>query len=280
MKRILITGTTSGLGLETAKALVKEGHHIIMACRNMDKGRLIQEQLLKNCPNAQVDLLHLDLSSFESIIAFSKIFNEKYTYLDVLINNAGVFCDSHQTTVEGYEMTMGVNYLGQYLLTQLLIDVLKVPSDARIVNVSSKAGFFGKLNIRLDWMKNHPHGFKAYSASKLAQLMFTINLSEKLKDDHITVNAAHPGSVATNIWKGSSLMMKMMAPIAKMRYSTPEVACKTSVYLAVASELDGITGQLYQKEHQVMKFNQRVCDKETQKRLSEHTENILKDYLS
>lgn len=278
MKRVLITGTTSGLGKETALALAKEGHHIVMACRNMDKARALKESITSTTSNTNIDVMYLDLSSFESIMAFSKSFYDKYAYLDVLINNAGVFSDKHAYTEEGFEMTMGVNFVGQYFLTRLLIGALKIAHNASIINISSKAGFYGKLQIKPDVFKTHPHGFKAYSNSKQAQLMFTIYYAEQLKDLNISVNAVHPGSVATNIWTGKSLLMKIIGPINQKRYDRPEDACKTAVYLAGTNDLNE-TGKLFEKIDQIMTYPDRVNDENKIQELMVYTDELIRPYI-
>lgn len=271
--RILITGTTSGIGYETAKALSKN-HQVIMAVRNLDKGKAIKRELGEN-----VDLMYLDLSSFDSILAFRKAFYNKYAYLDVLINNAGVFSDTRSFTEEGFELTMGVNYVGPYLLTKLMIGALKISEHGRIINVSSKAGFHGNIVIEKDFMKNHPHGFKAYSASKQAQLMFTQYFSRQLKDLNITVNAVHPGSVATNIWKGQSLLMKIIGPINRRRYSDPKDACKTVVYLAESGDVIDQSGELFGPDQEIMELPHQVTDESVIQELMIYTEELLIPYI-
>lgn len=271
--RILITGATSGLGLATLKALYKK-HQMIIAVRNMDEGKRLKKNL-----DESIDVMYLDLASFDSIKAFHKALTNKYAFIDVLINNAGVFSDKRAYTDDDFELTMGVNYIGQYFLTRLLVNTLKVSDYSRIINVSSKAGFYGKLNIESDFMKNHPHGFKAYSASKKAQLMMTQYFSKKLKAFNITVNAVHPGSVSTNIWKGTSLLMKLMGPINRKRYASPDDACKVILYLVESEDVKYRTGRLYGPDLKAMEQPSSITKEDYIKPLIEYTEALIRPFI-
>ena len=272
---IVITGTTSGLGLETAKQLAKMDVHLVLAVRNTSLAKEQADAMIRETGNENIEVMSLDLSSFRSIEAFASLFTDKFDSLDVLINNAGVFCDTAKRTTEGFEMTMGVNFIGNYYLTKLLTDVIKKGDQPRIVNVASKAGYYGKINVKEGFMKNHSHGFPAYSASKLAQIWMTIYLAEELKEDHVTVNAVHPGQVATGIWKGDSLLMKLVAPINKRRYANPMDACATSVYLASSADVKDLTGKLFENKSQVMTYNDRILDQAKMHDLMAYTERLI-----
>lgn len=279
MKRILITGATSGLGRATATCLAEQGHHVIMACRNMDKARRLKTSLVKRTKNEKIEVMYLDLASFESILAFSKVFHDKYAYLDVLINNAGVFSDKKAYTTEGFELTMGVNLIGQYLLTRLLIDTLKMAGTARIVNVGSKAGFYGRCHIKPDIFKTYPHGFRAYAASKAAQIMLIHYYSQQLKDLGIYINGVHPGKVATNMWCGKSLLMRFLGPINKRRYDPPERACQTIVHVAVSEALSKATGMMFEKLDQELKIPQHLRDENRIQELVNYMEDLIRAYI-
>jgi NAD(P)-dependent dehydrogenase (short-subunit alcohol dehydrogenase family) len=271
----LITGTTSGLGLETAKRLAAMNVHLVLAVRNTNLAEEQAKKMREDTGNHDIDVLPLDLSSLSSIKSFEKELINRYDYLDVLINNAGVFCDSKKKTTEGFEMTMGVNFVGNYYLTTLLLPFLKKGNSPRIVNIVSKAGYFGQINVKEHVFKNHPHGFRAYSASKLCQIYMNIYLSEQLEKDRITVNAVHPGEVATGIWKGDSLLMKLIAPINKKRYTKPEVACETILYVATSKDLDSVTGKLYENTNQQMTYNKRILNKEKMNQVINYTNELL-----
>lgn len=274
-KRILITGATSGIGLKTAESLAEKGHELILACRNLELAESIRDRLISSYNNPKIDLVYLDLSSFKNIKKFIDDFNQEYAYLDVLINNAGAFFDKKHLSEDGYEKTMAVNFLGQVLLTEGLLPPLKTVEHARIINICSKAAFSGKLNLTETMFVDQAPNFKAYSASKLAQLMYTIELSDRLKDNHITVNAVHPGSVATGIWKGESLLMKLVSPMMMKKADLPEVAAQTPVYLATSPDVRYKTGEMYEKVDHVMTLPHHKLESKTIENLMALTYEIL-----
>ena len=265
-KIAIITGATSGIGLESAKDLAGKGFKVVMACRNIEKAACQAGDIINQNGNLDVEVFPLNLASLESIRAFASKYCASYDKLDVLVNNAGVFCDKLKKTEDGFEMTMGVNYLGPFLLTRLLLPVLKNTTGARVINITSKAAFHAKLNLDKDPFSNRTYGFKAYAASKLAQILFTIDLAEELEDTGVTVNAAYPGRVATNIWKGTSLMMKIVAPIMMRKSISAEEGAKTGIYLAESPFLEGVTGKLFENE-QIIEYNQTCRDIVMRKKL-------------
>lgn len=277
-KIVIITGATSGIGLETTRELAKLGYHIVMACRNKRKAVLLKDEIISESGNENIDVMEVDLSSFDSIRKFTEEYNEKYDRLDILINNAGLFSDTARKTIEGFELTMGVNYLGNYLITNLLLDSLKKAENSRIIFISSKAAYYGSLKLKENCFKNHAHGFKAYSASKLAITLYAIYLSETLKEFNITVNAVHPGQVATNIWKGDSLLMKIMGPINMRKYDSPVKAAVTGIYLASSEAVEGVTGKLFEEKDHIMKYNRKLLDRKLMVDLIEYTGKLIKQF--
>jgi len=270
-KIVLITGANSGIGKETAKSLAKMGATIIMACRNIELSMEAQKEIKDVSRDGNVELMKLDLSSIESIRKFTADFVNRYDQLHVLINNAGVFCEAREETEDGFEKTMGVNYFGMFLLTHLLLPIIKKTEKARIINITSKAAFHGNLRFEdLNFRKQY-HGFKAYSASKLAVILFTQQLSRELKGSGIVVNSVHPGgAVATNMWKGNTLMMKVMGRIIKLFSSSPKEGAETSVYLATSLDVEGITGKLFHK-NEVMKYSNNCLDLQLQNKLWDYS---------
>ena len=185
-KTILITGANSGLGLEAAKVLSKKGARVIMAVRNLQKGNAALEEIKKENPNAKLDLMQLDLSDFDSIRQFSSVFHTKYTQLDVLINNAGVMDPAQrEVTKQNFEIQFGTNHLGHFLLTGLLLEVLKKTPNSRIAVQSSLVHKLKHLKPDiyfddLNWEKYY-NSMQAYAQSKLANLFFAYELDRKLK---------------------------------------------------------------------------------------------------
>lgn len=216
-KTFLITGATSGLGFEAAKVLSKKGGHIIMTARNLQKGKEALEAIKKENPNARLDLMQLDLADFQSIRKFSANINANYSKLDVLVNNAGVMNPpKREVTKQNFEVQFGTNHLGHFLLTGLLLDILKNTPNSRISVQSSIVHktesmkpdiHFNDLNFEKSYNRD-----QAYAQSKLANLLFAYELDRRLKANNINtiVTAAHPGYTKTNLQANSGFMMAVI----------------------------------------------------------------------
>lgn len=201
-KTILVTGANSGIGFEATRLFAKKHAEVIMACRSMERGQTAFDSIKKEFPTAKLVLVSLDLSSFQSIHKCSEVVHNKYDHLDILLNNAGIMMVPFGKTVDGLELQQGVNHFGHFLLTSLLFDLLKQGSDARIVNISSIAHRFGKMNFKdLFYDKTSYKPAFAYGRSKLENLLFTYELARRVKeaDLPIKVLAAHPGVSSTNL---------------------------------------------------------------------------------
>ncbi|HET9570043.1 MAG TPA: oxidoreductase [Bacteroidales bacterium] len=206
-KRVLITGGTSGIGLETARVLSLKNAEVILTARSVEKGAAAVEKIKGEYPSANVGWMILDLSDLDSIQAFSEAFHAKFTQLDRLINNAGVmYPASRETTKQNFELQFGTNHLGHFALTALLFDLLKATPESRITTQSSIAHtVLDHLNMQdLNWEKTY-NRTKAYSQSKLANLLFTYELDRQIKFHglNILANAAHPGVTNTNLFRTS-----------------------------------------------------------------------------
>ncbi len=247
-KLALVTGASSGIGLETARGLAREGCRVVMACRNLKKAIPLAKGIIEECGEGAVEVMALELGSFQAICDFADTFKSKYRRLDILINNAGVFTDRRQTTADGFELTIGVNYLAHYLLTRLLLPQLLAAPAARIINVTSRAGLYGKLQVDENFFKGNAVGFKAYAASKMAQMLFTIELAEELGSAGVKVNAAYPGRVATNIWQGGGLLTRMIGRMMMRKSVSAEVGAKTGIYLALSPSVAETSGKLFFEE--------------------------------
>ena len=235
-KTVLITGGSAGIGASTATRLAELGAHVVVSCRDIDKGR---RYFASHSQAANIDTLPLELGSFSSIRAFSTDVLSRYPKIDVLINNAGILPVEYSFTEDGYESAFGVNFIGHFLLTQLLLDRLIASAPARIIHVSSAAhtratpdieAFFSpsrEQERKFRWMKH-------YSQSKLANILHSNWLAEQLRGTGVTSNALHPGLVNTEIIRGFPRWMEWAW---KWMSKTPQQGAQTSVYLASNEEL-------------------------------------------
>jgi retinol dehydrogenase 14 len=282
-KICIITGSNSGIGKETAIGLARMGATIVMVVRDRERGEKARTEIVKQTGNDSVDLMICDLSSMDSIRKFAEEFKKKYDRLDVQINNAGASFNKRELTSEGFERNFAVNYLGPFLLTHELLDLLKSSAPSRIINVSSGLAKNGKVDLDdLQGEKNYS-GTKFYSPSrspgydnaKLMLIMFTYELARRLKDSGVTVNVLMPGFTATNLGKSSGslssyIMFKMVRP---MQQSAGKGA-ETSIYLASSDEVKDITGKCFAKKKEVASCPASY-EEELQKRLWYKTENML-----
>lgn len=264
-KICMITGANSGIGKATALGLAKMGATIIMVCRNKDRGEKALEDIKKEVENGTVDLMIADLSTQKAIHQLVKEFKERYQFLHVLINNAGVNLSRCMLTEDGIETTFAVNYLAQYLLSNLLLDVLKASSPARIVNVASSV--LAK-NIDFENLNGEKHyrQLNAYGQSKLAVILFTYELSRRIEGTGVTVNCLHPGYVKTNMIKNFRKFVKYFYPLIGLFMKKPKKGAKTSIYLASSSEVEGVSGKYFKKRKEVESMK-AVYDEEIAKRL-------------
>jgi NAD(P)-dependent dehydrogenase (short-subunit alcohol dehydrogenase family) len=247
-KICLITGGTSGIGQQTALALARQGARVVITYR--DKGKAIETgNNIVAKTGAVIDIFYCELSDFASIRKFAAEFISKYERLDVLINNAGIWETPRKLSADGIELNFAVNHLAPFLLTNLLLNMLRNSAPARIIIVSSNA--HKNTDIRFDdiEMRDKFNGFMAYSQSKLANVLFSIHLAEMLKQEDVTVNCVHPGVVATKIFDNIG---KMAASMARVFMISPQKGAETTVYLATSDEVSNITGKYFDKKKVVI----------------------------
>ena len=204
-KVVVVTGANSGLGFEASKTLAENGAMVVMTARNMEKGERARAEILREAPNATLDLMQLDVGDLASVRAFVDAFKERYHRLDILLNNAGVMAIPRQLTPDGFEMQLGVNHLGHFALTGLLLDVIVKTPGARIHNVSSSANYTGSINFD-DLMGEKDYSrWGAYGQSKLANVFFTFELQKRLTAAGVdtVANVSHPGLVMGNLQANS-----------------------------------------------------------------------------
>jgi NAD(P)-dependent dehydrogenase (short-subunit alcohol dehydrogenase family) len=267
-KIVLITGANSGIGKVASLALAKMGAQVVMVARNKERGEAARAEIVKESGNSSVDLLLADLSSLESVRQLSREFQSKYRRLDVLVNNAGLFNQRRNVTVDGYENTFETNYLSSFLLSNLLLDLLKKSAPSRIINVSSVGHYNGHINFDdLNLEKNYG-GWKAYGQSKLALVLFTHQLAKKLEGTGVTVNALHPGTVATHIWSRPLGPFGFIMALPKLFMISPQKGADTIVYLAASDEAANISGE-YLEKSRVKKSSDESYDDDVAQRLWE-----------
>ncbi len=244
----LITGANSGIGKATALGLAKMGATVVLVSRDRARGEQAQSEIKAQSDNPNIDLLLADLSSQQSIRQLADDFKQRYSQLHVLINNAGVFSPRKRLTVDGIDMVFAVNQLAPFLLTNLLLDVLKASAPARIVNVSS--GSHEANYLKLDDLQSEEHyrPMRAYGQSKLALVLFTYELARRLEGTGVTANCLHPGFVATNIaQRGLPPPVRLLAKPIFLFGISPEQGARTSIYLASSPDVEGVTGKYFVK---------------------------------
>lgn len=245
----MVTGATSGVGKATALELARMGATVVMVGRDRAKGEAVQSEIKTRSGNDNIDLLLADLSVQASIRQLAENFQQHYTQLHVLINNAGVYMLTRRETVDGLEMTFAVNQLAPFLLTNLLLDVLKASAPARIVSVSSASHESASLDMDDLQSKKRYTFMGSYGQSKAALVMFTYELARRLDGTGVTANCLHPGFVATNI--AQSGVGPFVRAVVKFIFSnfgiSPEEGAKTSIYLATSPEVEGVTGKYFVK---------------------------------
>ncbi len=274
-KTVLISGATNGIGKQSALELAKMGAQVVIIGRNKAKTEETLREIQTASGNQDVHMLLADLSSMADVRRVAGDFRKQFKRLDVLLNNAGGVFNTRQETVDGYEMTFALNHLSYFLLTNLLLDMLKANAPSRIVNVSSEAQSGGALDFDDLQLKTSygMGGFKAYAQSKLMNVMFTYELARRLAGTNVTANVLHPGFVNSGFGKNNQGLMQIVMSIATLFAINVENGAKTSVYLASSPEVAGVTGKYFDKS-KAKKSSCSSYDEAAQKRLWEISEQL------
>ncbi len=247
-KVCLVTGANSGIGKATAAGLARLGCTVVMVCRDKSRGKDALAEIKAKSGNDSVDLMLADLSSMQSVRGLASEFRRRYGGLHVLVNNAGLFVLRRTTTVDGLETTFEVDYLSHFLLTGLLLGLLKESAPSRVVEVSSIAHYRGHIDFEILKGEKGYGGWKAYSQAKLAQVLFTYELARRLKGTGVTANCLHPGAVATNIWGRPLGRLGFLMRLTRLFMIGPEKGAETSIYLACSPEISGVSGKYFTKK--------------------------------
>ncbi len=248
-KTVVITGANTGIGLEAARELARQGARVVMTARNADKGRAAVEDVRTSTGNTRVELVVFDLASLASVREGARAIQEKVSRIDVLVNNAGLVLSERQLTRDGLEATIGINNLGPFLLTHELLPLLEAARPARVVNVASRAhkrvsGIWFDDLMAERW----PYiGFRVYSHSKLANVLFTRELGRRLEGKGVTTYAVHPGVVATGFGADGDVsgLFGLGIRIARRFMIDAVEGAKTTLHCATAPQLEGVTGRYY-----------------------------------
>lgn len=239
-KIVIVTGSSSGIGYETARVLANKNAKVIIAVRNLEKGENAKSRIISQNKKADVDIMKIDLSDLSSVKSFANDFNSKYDKLDLLINNAGVMIPPYSKTKDGFELQFGTNHLGHFALTLQLLNLIKSTPNSRIVNVASNAHKYGNIDFNdLNWEKRKYKAMRSYGDSKIANLYFTKELAKKIDSKNVLVTAAHPGWTATELQRHSGVF-----EFANKFFAMPteQGALPT---LRAATDLDAKSGDYY-----------------------------------
>lgn len=244
-KTVVITGATSGLGKIAAEALAGMGASLILVGRNETRGGQTVAEIKSKTGNSNLTFLTANLSSMAEVKRLAGEINTGVEKIDVLLNNAGAIFMNRQTTIDGYEMTLALNHLSPFLLTNLLMNKLIGAPAARIVTVSSMAHRFANLDFNDLMSQKGYSAWRVYGTSKLANILFTYQLANNLKDTPVTANTLEPGFVKTNFGRSNGGIYKIMVSISMILAISPEQGAKTSIYLASSPEVEGVNGKFF-----------------------------------
>lgn len=246
-KVCLVTGASSGMGLVTARELAVMGATVVMLCRNRAKGEAAQAEIkAASSGNDRVDLIVADLSNLSEVGRAAHEFKQRHPQLHILINNAGGINAERKVTSDGLEATFATNYLAPFLLTNLLLDVLRASAPARIINVSAAAQKIGKIDFADLQGSHHYNALKAYAQSKLAQVYFTYELAERLAGTGVTVNALDPGHVVSHFNNSTRGLLHVIAAVIYLFDGrTVEQGAQTALYLATSPEVERVSGKYF-----------------------------------
>lgn len=272
-KVAVITGANSGIGKETAKALAKQGVIVVMGCRDAERAESARQEIMSESGSSNVVVIPLDLASLQSVRNFAAQFQQQHKHLDLLINNAGLFPFKKQMTEDGFETQFGVNHLGHFLLTHLLMPQLQNAERARVINVASMIHHLGKVDFDSFRGEKRYSPLAAYGQSKLANVLFTRELAQRCKGTNVTAYCLHPGAVGTNIAGRSPVRRTLYKLLGG--YLSPARGAKTSIYLATEPGIESSSGSYYDEHCKVKPGSKRSRDTALAERLWKVSEQLL-----
>ena len=250
-KTVLITGGTSGIGKATAVALAAMGADVVIVGRDPERGETAVEEIKAQSHSGSVELMLADLSVQSEVRRLAREFLERHDRLDVLANNAGLVQSKRTETPDGIETTLATNHLAPFLLTNLLLERLEHSAPSRVITVSSEAQRWGNMDFEDMQSRRKYRGFPVYGTTKLANIMFTYELAERLKETGVTANCLHPGSVGTNFGQNNRGPMALFFRTFKPFMRSPEQGADTLIWLASSSEVDGVSGKYFSDRKEI-----------------------------
>ena len=272
-KTVLITGGTSGIGKAAAVALAAMGAKVVVVGRNPERGEAALEEIREQGHSDSVELILADLCVQSEVRRLAETFLARHDRLDVLANNAGLVQSRRTETPDGIEMTLAINHLAPFLLTNLLLDRLKESAPSRVITVSSEAQRWASMDFGDLQSRRKYRGFPVYGMTKLANIMFTYELAKRLKGTGVTANCLHPGGVGTNFGKNNGGPMALFFRAAKPFMRTPEQGSDTLIWLASSSEVEEVSGK-YFSDREEIEAQEIANDPEARRTLWEMSEEL------
>lgn len=273
-KYCLVTGATDGIGRETARVLAGKGARVIVVGRNEGKAERVVRQIRQETGNETVEYMLADFSSLAQVRRLAEDYQAAYPRLDVLINNAGAMFMRRQKSEDGFEMTLAVNHLAPFLLSNLLLETLKASAPARIVNVASNAHEGASLDFDDLQHQNRYRPMAAYGESKLANVYFTYELAGRLEGSSVTANALHPGLVATNMGANNFPAGSLIKRLVNVFFLDVAKGAQTVIYLAASPDVEGVSGKYFYKR-EAIRSSAVSHDKVAARRLWEMSANMV-----
>ena len=264
----IVTGATRGIGHATARALAERGASVVMLVRDVGRGAQAADAIRDALPSADVAVVAADLSSFDAIRRAADEIARRWPRVHVLVNNAGVSAARRRLSADDIELTLAVNHLAPYLLTRLLLPLLRAATSARVINVTSELARWGSIDLEDLESTRRYNGTRAYLQSKLANLLFTSALAQRLEGTGVTANAVYPGLVATDLlrerwwWRASWL-----TPLWRRLFLAPAEGAEATVRAATAPEITGVSGAVFTRSGRRVAPPRRACDADLAERL-------------
>jgi len=277
-KTILMTGATSGIGRAAFLALSFMNPHIVILARNMAKAKETIKEVADKTGNKELEVIHCDLTSLDTVRKAAGDFLASHDRLDVLANNAGIIAGRRILTHDGFESVFAVNHLSHFVLTNLLLGRLKASAPSRVVATSSYSQFRGHIDFDDLMAERSFRPFAAYGQSKLANTLFTFELARRLAESGVTANCFHPGTVRTNIGRGMGRVATIAYSVASPFLIPPEKGAETLIYLASSPEVEGMTGE-YFFEKKVATSSAESLNRDEARRLWEVSEQLTAKWL-